>query len=172
MRRVVGWTLLMALLGWTQAFAATATATIHGTTEGSPITGTVDASETPQGLALTITVEHVSPGQHGLHIHELGDCGDAGKAAGGHYNPDSTKHGYLPKDGFTGAHAGDLGNIEVRADGTGTLSLTVPGLTVADGLHAIAGHAVILHEKADDFGQPTGNAGGRIGCGILEASAP
>ena len=171
MRRLIIWTTSLVLINSAQLFAATGTATLRGTADGSPISGTAHLRDTPQGLAITIHVAHVSPGAHGLHVHDFGDCGSGGQAAGGHYNPDSVKHGYLPKDGFTGAHAGDLGNIEVGADGTGTLSLTVEGLAVSSGPHPVAGHAIILHEKVDDFGQPTGNAGSRIGCGVIEVAS-
>ena len=69
-------------------------------------------------------------------------------------------------------HAGDLGNIEIAADGTGSLTLSTDLLTVAPGPNSVVGKAVILHEKADDFKtQPTGDAGGRIACGVVQAPA-
>ncbi|HEY9647891.1 MAG TPA: superoxide dismutase family protein, partial [Chroococcidiopsis sp.] len=105
---------------------------------------------------------------HGFHIHENGSCDNAGNGAGGHFNPNNVKHGKLIVDGFDQAHAGDLGNILVAADGHGTLSQTVPGLTLSDGLYAIASRAVILHAQRDDFSQPVGNAGARIGCGTID----
>ena len=152
------------------AWAAKAKAEIRGTSPDSPVSGTATFEDTDKGLAVNVEVMNVSPGLHGFHIHEKGSCDDKGNAAGGHYNPAGVQHGLLPKDGFTGAHAGDFGNIEVGADGKGTLQLVVPDLTIQGGKYDVAGHAVILHEKEDDFGQPTGNAGGRIGCGVIEAS--
>ncbi len=149
------------------AQAASATAVIQGTTEGSPISGAATFTDTDSGLQIAIVVANVPPGTHGIHIHQFGACDNAGNAAGGHYNPDSAKHGFLPSDGLAGAHAGDLGNIEVDANGHGTLDLIVPSLTVTGGKYSVAGRALILHEKMDDFGQPTGNAGGRIGCGVI-----
>lgn len=143
------------------------TAELHGTQPSSKISGAATLTPTPNGLRVSIRVTNTPAGVHGLHIHDVGSCGDGGKAAGGHYNPDGVKHGFLPKDGFGGAHAGDLGNITVGPDGTGRLELTLPGLTLHDGPHSVAGRAIILHEKPDDFGQPTGNAGGRIGCGVI-----
>ena len=142
-------------------------AAITGTKPDSKISGTATLTPTPDGLKVSIRVANVPPGLHGLHFHEHGSCDDGGNAAGGHYNPDKVKHGFLPKDGFTGAHAGDLGNIEVGLDGTGMLELTLPGLALTKGPHSVDGHAIILHEKPDDFGQPTGNAGARIGCGVI-----
>ena len=152
----------------TTALAATGRAAIHGTAEGSPIAGTATLADTPQGLKISVQVTGVPPGDHGIHIHEFGACEDLGKAAGSHFNPDGSRHGFLPKDGAAGAHSGDMGNITVGADGTGVLDVVLPGTTLTDGPHAVAGRAIILHEKLDDFGQPTGNAGGRIGCGKIE----
>ena len=142
-------------------------ATIQGTQPESPITGTATLLPTPQGLRASIRVTGAPPGTHGIHFHEKGDCGQGGNAAGGHYNPAGVQHGFLPKDGLRGAHAGDLGNIQIGPDGTGTLDLILPGLTLREGAHPVDGRAIILHEKADDFGQPTGNAGGRIACGVI-----
>ena len=143
------------------------TATIQGTKPGSNISGTATFVPASNGLKVSIRVANVPPGPHGIHLHQNADCGDGGAAAGGHYNPDNVKHGFLPKDGFGNAHAGDLGNIEVHANGSGTLELTLPGLSLQDGPHSVVGRTIILHEKPDDFGQPTGNAGSRIACGVV-----
>ena len=148
-------------------FAAKATAVIKGTAEASTISGEATFMEANGGLDVEVTVSGATPGKHGFHIHENGACGDAGKAAGGHYNPDTMMHGLVMKDGFEHAHAGDFGNIEVGANGVGALQFSIPGLALTGEKHNVAGKAVILHEKEDDFGQPTGNAGGRIGCGII-----
>ncbi len=150
------------------AFAAQGIAEIKGTAPDSPITGTVKFQEVDGGLKVEAQVQGVPPaGKHGFHIHEFGACTNQGKDAGGHYNPMGSPHGMLEHDGADKAHAGDLGNIEIKDDGTGTLSGMLPGVTLSGGDEAVAGRAVILHEKADDFGQPTGNAGGRIGCGVI-----
>lgn len=171
MKRIGWWMLLAVLLVPAQAHAATATATIEPTTEGSDVFGWATFEDTDKGLKIEVEVFGVSPGLHGIHVHEKGDCGDAGNGAGGHYNPDGVKHGFAANDGFTGAHPGDLGNIDVGPDGDGFLELVVPNLTVTGGKYNVSGLAVVLHEKQDDFGQPTGNAGGRIGCGIVTAEA-
>ena len=153
-----------------QALAATATAVIKGTKEDSELLGSAQFKETDEGLQVEVSVFGATPGPHGIHVHEKGSCDDAGNAAGGHFNPDGVKHGFLPTDGFQGAHAGDLGNIEIDKNGEGTLYMVLPGLTVSGGKHNVAGKSVILHEKKDDFGQPTGNAGSRVGCGVIKAS--
>lgn len=150
--------------------APAAKVTINSTSDPSKVIGEVSFSKKQGGMLVEAKINDAPPGKHGFHIHEVGDCGDKGNAAKGHYNPDKVKHGFLPKDGFKKAHAGDLGNFTISSDGKGTLSETVPGLTVTGGKYPIKGLSVILHEKVDDFGQPLGNAGGRIGCGIIEAS--
>lgn len=147
--------------------AAIGTATIKGTVKDSTVVGSVSFMETKDGLQVEVSVANVPEGKHGFHIHEKGDCSDEGKAAGGHYNPANVKHGFMPQEGHAHAHAGDMGNIEVAANGSGTLSVFLPGVYLIGREPSVAGLSVILHEKADDFGQPTGNAGGRIGCGII-----
>lgn len=144
------------------------TAFIRGTTNDSSVNGVVTLTETEDGLKVTADIYNVpSAGEHGFHIHEFGSCEEAGKAAGGHYNPAGVDHGLLPKDGAEMAHAGDMGNITIGEDGHGTLDVVLPGVSLIHGEKTVAGRAIILHEKADDFGQPTGNAGGRIGCGAI-----
>ena len=154
-------------LGAPLAAAATAKAEIRGTSTEPVVSGAASFSDSRDGLKVSVKITQAPPGVHGFHIHEFGGCDDLGKAAGSHYNPDNVKHGFLLKDGMEGAHAGDFGNIEIDASGTGTLELTLPKLTVAGPEYGVAGRAVILHEHPDDYSQPTGNAGGRIGCGPI-----
>jgi len=149
------------------AWSATGVADIHGTSEASKVTGTVHFTDTAAGLQVKAQINNATPGAHGFHIHEFGGCGDLGKAAGGHYNPKGTPHGMIMKDGMDKAHAGDMGNIVADAKGDATLDVTIPGITLASSAYTVAGRAVILHEKTDDFGQPVGNAGGRVGCGVI-----
>ncbi len=120
-------------------------------------------------IQFRIEVRNVSPGVHATHIHEHGDCSapDA-KSAGGHWNPTSKKHGkWGQADGEF--HLGDLGNIEVGADGTGSLVVSSDQWTMGDGGPTdILGKSIIVHAMPDDFtSQPTGNAGDRIGCGVI-----
>jgi len=162
-----GLAMLVLIAGCGVADAATGSAIIQATSEGSSVRGNVFLTETAEGLKVTASFQNAPPGKHGFHIHENGACGDSGKEAGGHYNPEGAPHGLLSKDGFEHAHAGDLGNVEIASDGTGTHEAFLPGLTLTAGKYPVAGKAFILHEKEDDFGQPTGNAGGRIGCGVI-----
>ncbi len=149
------------------AMAATGTAKILGTAQGSPIAGTLTMTEGEKGLAVVGDVNGLTPGAHGFHIHEFGDCSDTGKAAGSHYNPKGNPHGNVLKDGQAHAHAGDMGNVDADAQGVAHINVTIPGMTLAGGKMSAAGRAVVVHEKADDFGQPVGNAGGRVGCGTI-----
>ncbi len=160
--------ILIGLFISTSGYAATAKAVIKGTQELSSVSGQATLKDLPEGLEVKIEVSGVTPGMHGIHIHEKGSCDEAGNAAGGHYNPEGVKHGYILKDGLSGSHVGDMGNIEVGADGKGSLTMVIPGLTVNNGKYNALGRSVILHEKQDDFGQPTGNAGSRVGCGVIE----
>jgi Cu-Zn family superoxide dismutase len=153
------------------AHAESAVAVLRGTAESSPIEGKVVLKDTPEGLHLRAEVSGVTPGDHGFHIHQFGDCGDLGKAAGDHYNPDHAGHGNVLKDGVLQAHVGDLGNLTVGEDGKGSLEATIPGVRLSGGKYAVGGRSFILHEKKDDFGQPAGNAGPRVACGGIFLSA-
>ena len=122
-------------------------------------------------VAITAELEGLNPGQqHAMHVHEFGDCSAAdGASAGGHFNPEGHEHGLPDKEK---RHAGDFGNLTADAAGKAKLSLTVNNLTVSK-WNGIAGRSVIVHAKADDGGQPTGNAGGRAACGVIGvAKAP
>lgn len=134
---------------------------------GSKLKGTARFEETDDGVKVTITVEGITPGMHGSHVHETGDCSAKdGSSAGGHFNPASHDHG-LP--GSDKRHLGDLGNIEIGKDGKGSHEILAQGANLrADDPNSFLGRAIIIHEKKDDGGQPTGNAGGRIGCGVIK----
>jgi Cu-Zn family superoxide dismutase len=122
----------------------------------------------PDGsVKVIVDIAKAPPGTHGLHVHEKGDCSDPeAKSAGGHFNPTSMPHGG-PMDAQH--HAGDLGNIEIQANGKGRLEISTTMLTVKPGPNCVVGKAVIFHEKADDLkSQPTGDAGGRLGCGVVK----
>ena len=148
--------------------SVTGKAVLKGTAPDSPLIGEISLTESEEGLIIEANMEHVpDPGKHGFHIHEFGDCSDTGNAAGGHFNPMSAPHGFLPENGLTHAHAGDMGNMDIDENGSGHLHVVLPDVTLISGPHPVAGRAIIIHAKEDDFGQPTGNAGGRIGCGTI-----
>jgi Cu-Zn family superoxide dismutase len=134
---------------------------------GSALKGEARFTEVEGGVKVEVHVTGVTPGPHAVHIHEKGDCSaqDA-TSAGAHFNPDAHPHGAPTAEKH---HAGDFGNMEVGADGHGMLDLVSKVLTVKDGPHSVVGRSIIVHEKADDMTtQPTGNAGGRIGCGVIQ----
>jgi len=143
-------------------------AQLSGTADGSTVSGRIDLVETGGGLQVIAAFSGVTPGKHGFHIHAEGSCEDGGKAAGGHFNPGKTDHGLLPRDGDDKAHSGDMGNVTIDENGKGAYAVFLPGLSITKGAKNVNGKAIILHEKEDNFGQPTGNAGGRIGCGITQ----
>jgi Cu-Zn family superoxide dismutase len=139
--------------------------------EGFTVSGSLHFEQSADGGPVTIVAEiqGAPAGSRGLHIHEAGDCSSADfKSAGGHFNPAGVAHAG-PADAER--HSGDLGNIEIGEDGSGTLTLTSDIVTLTAGEPtSIVGLGVILHEGTDDLvSQPTGDAGGRIGCGVIEA---
>jgi superoxide dismutase, Cu-Zn family len=133
---------------------------------GSQLAGTGTLTETAEGVKVELELENVPPGEHGAHVHEKGDCSAPdGTSAGGHFNPESHPHA-LPESGPR--HLGDLGNVTIGADGKGKVDIVVAGANLKEGdANSFLGKAIIVHEKLDDGGQPTGNAGGRIGCAVI-----
>lgn len=141
-----------------------AVATLHPVGE-SGVEGTVRFSTIEEGIRISGEVRNLSPGEHGFHVHEYGDCsGEGAKSAGGHHNPYDMPHG-APDSARR--HVGDLGNI--TADSTGTAKIDRTDLMIGfQGPSSIIGRAVVVHEKADDFTtQPTGAAGARVACGVI-----
>lgn len=149
------------------AWADRGQAKITGTKAGVSVSGTMTLEDVKEGLKINAEITQAPAGQHGFHIHEFGLCDDEGKAAGSHYNPAGHPHGDALKDGIAKTHAGDFGNITVGEDGKGSLQAVIPRLALNKGKYPVAGRAFVLHEKADDFSQPVGNAGARIGCGPI-----
>jgi Cu-Zn family superoxide dismutase len=131
---------------------------------GSTLLGVARFYDLNTGLGAHVEVEKATPGLHGVHVHEKGDCNDPGAmSAGGHFNPANGAHHGGPQT--TVRHGGDLGNIEVGPDGKGVLDVIVPDLTVAGPGTGVVGRAIVVHENADDLQtDPAGNSGARIGC--------
>ena len=120
------------------------------------------------GVHVVGTFSGLVYGEHGFHVHEKGDCSAPdGTSAGGHFNPASKPHG--ARDAAA-RHAGDLGNLKADPYGLARVDFVDATLSLS-GADSIVGRAVIIHEKADDFTtQPTGNAGARQACGVIEAA--
>jgi Cu-Zn family superoxide dismutase len=134
-------------------------------TAGSTVSGTVTFAKTDKGMEVVVNITGLTPGKHGFHIHEFGDCSSPdGMSAGGHFNPAMQKHGG-PMD--MERHEGDMGNVTADANGVAHLEFTDKMLTF-DGQNSIIGRGIIVHAKEDDLtSQPVGNAGPRVACGTI-----
>jgi Cu-Zn family superoxide dismutase len=123
---------------------------------------------TPSGTLLTLELTAAPPGTHGFHIHAVGKCEPPDFAsAGGHFNPDETKHGLINPEG---PHAGDMPNIHVPEDGKLTVEVLNPLVTLSQqsALLDADGAALVIHAEPDDYlTDPAGHAGGRIACGVI-----
>lgn len=130
------------------------------------VKGQVTFREEAQGVRVIANIEGLTPGKHGFHIHEKGDCSAADfTSAGGHFNPTNSRHG-SPTD--PEHHVGDFGNLEANEQGVAKFERVFNWLSFK-GTNSIVSKAVIVHEKADDLQtQPTGNAGGRLACGVIQ----
>ena len=135
-------------------------------TEGNSVYGNVTFSqEGNDSVRIIAEVSGLTPGSHGFHIHENGDCSapDA-SSAGGHFNPLQTQHG---KAGEGDHHAGDLPSLEADGEGSARINAVLNGITLT-GDHSIVGRSLIVHADPDDFTtQPTGNAGARVACAVI-----
>lgn len=148
-----------------ESVAISAAVAVLHPTEGSEARGIVRFSAVADSVQVTADIAGLAPGQHGFHVHQLGDCSAPdGTSAGGHFNPEDMQHGGpLASE----RHVGDLGNL--RADSSGTAQHAhTDGLLALVGAHSIIGRAVIVHAGADDLSsQPTGAAGARVACGVI-----
>ena len=135
-----------------------------GPTQGNQARGTVEFARDDGGVRVVASLTGLPEGEHGFHIHEKGDCSAAdGTSAGGHFNPESTNHG---APDAAERHVGDLGNIAADAQGRAAYD-RVDALLAFDGTKDILGRAVVVHALPDDFSQPSGAAGARVGCGVI-----
>lgn len=146
-----------------------AQATLTGTYTDTALSGlaTFEQMNDKVKMVLNITVPSKANQSVAVHLHEHGECGDMGKDAHGHWNPSNQKHGKWGSESF---HAGDIGNVKLDAEGKGTLEMETNLWSIGgDSTTNILNRAVIIHGGVDDFiTQPTGNAGGRIGCGVIK----
>ena len=136
---------------------------------GQQCHGVVRFTQEGESVKVVADIEGLAPGQkHAFHIHQYGDCSAPdGMSAGGHYNPEGHQHG-LPDS--ENRHAGDLGNVQADDQGKAHYEITVTNISILGTKNPIIGRGVIVHAKVDDGGQPVGNAGGRIACGVIGAA--
>ncbi len=139
-------------------------------TKGNTASGSV--TFTPAGggkVSVSAKLAGLTPGGHGFHIHEKGDCSSGdGMSAGGHFNPGNKPHG---NPALPDHHAGDMPMVVADGSGNASLTATLEGITIGDGANDIVGKAVIVHKDPDDYTtQPTGNSGARVACGVIRKS--
>lgn len=135
--------------------------------------GVVEFRDTPNGVIVHAEFTGLPAGTHAFHVHAVGKCEPPTfDSAGGHFNPENHQHGFAVKGGW---HSGDLPNITLPADGKLTIDVLASELSVSDGDEKMLdadGAAVVVHEGVDDYTtQPTGNAGKRIACGVVQAGS-
>jgi superoxide dismutase, Cu-Zn family len=138
-------------------------------TRGNTANGSVTFTQRGSKVLVEAKVAGLSPGAHGFHIHEKGDCSSGdGMSAGGHFNPLGKPHAH---PGMTDRHAGDMPMLKADAAGNATLSVELDVMTVGGGATDIVGRGLIVHKDPDDFTtQPTGNSGARVACGVIRKS--
>ena len=135
---------------------------------GSDARGTATFTAKDGAVTLVLEMSGLTPGEHAFHLHDKGDCSAPDAAsAGGHWNPTGEDHG---KWGTHPFHRGDVANLVADAAGNATLTFSTPLWSIGgDPSRDVVGRALIVHAKADDFRtQPTGDAGGRVACGVVE----
>jgi len=138
-------------------------------TAGNTAAGTVTFTQKGDKVTVVAEVSGLSPGAHGFHVHEKGDCSSGdGMSAGGHFNPTGKAHG---DPNAPDHHAGDMPMLVADASGNASLTAELSPMTVGAGTTDIIGKAVIVHKDPDDYKtQPTGNSGARVACGIIKES--
>ena len=142
-----------------------AIAVLHPTA-GNKAGGTVTFTEEADGVRVQADITGLTPGKHGFHVHEFGDCSAADLAsAGGHFNPTSKPHA---GPDAAARHVGDMGNVEADASGAAKLDYVDHEISLTNDQRSVIGRSVIVHAKADDLkSQPAGDSGARIACGVI-----
>jgi len=135
-------------------------------TAGNKVSGTVTFTEVADGVQVQAEITGLSPGKHGFHVHEFGDCSATDLAsAGAHFNPTNKPHA---GPDTAERHVGDMGNLEADASGAAKLDYVDHEISLTDDQRSVIGRSVIVHAKADDLkSQPAGDSGARIACGVI-----
>lgn len=137
--------------------------------------GTVVFQQAATGVLVMADLKGLAPGGHAFIIHETGSCTPDFNAAGDHFNPEDTEHGFVhpnwESDEAAGGHGGDLPNIYAAADGSARADFFTEGIILNSGpRHSIFdndGSAIIVHEKPDAYGAVESDTGSRVACGII-----
>jgi superoxide dismutase, Cu-Zn family len=150
------------------AAAQTATAALKNANGGD--VGTAEMTQNPAGVLIKLSVKGLPPGDHAFHVHAVGKCEPPFESAGGHFNPATKKHGLMAADG---PHAGDMPNLHIPAGGELVIEVLNSNVTLEKGkpnsVFDTDGSALVIHAGVDDYKtDPTGNAGGRISCGVVQ----
>jgi superoxide dismutase, Cu-Zn family len=131
--------------------------------------GSAMLTQTPGGVLIALSVKGLPAGEHAFHVHAVGKCEPPFTSAGGHFNPANKKHGLMASEGH---HAGDMPNLHIPASGELETEVLNSGITLEKGwpnsVFDTDGSALVIHAKKDDYmSDPTGEAGGRIACGVI-----
>jgi Cu-Zn family superoxide dismutase len=132
--------------------------------------GSVTLIETPAGVLLTLSIEGLQEGEHAFHVHAVGKCEPPFTSAGGHFNPGDKLHGMLSMEG---QHAGDMPNLHIPSTNNLIVEVLNAAITLEKGRQNSVfdsdGSAIIIHARKDDYRtDPTGDAGARIACGVIQ----
>jgi Cu-Zn family superoxide dismutase len=142
-----------------------AVAVLHPTA-GNKVSGTVTFTEVADGVQVQAEISGLTPGNHGFHVHEFGDCSAAdASSAGAHFNPTHEPHAGpdAPE-----RHVGDMGNVQADASGKAKLEYVDHQISLTNDERSAIGRSVVVHVKADDLkSQPAGDSGARVACGVI-----
>ena len=152
-------------LAQTSATSSKGISVLHPTA-GNKVSGTVTFTAAADGVKIHAEIAGLTPGKHGFHVHEFGDCSAAdASSAGAHFNPTNQPHA---GPDTAARHEGDMGNIEADASGNAKLDYVDHQISLTDDAKSAIGRSVVVHAKPDDLKtQPSGDSGARIACGVI-----